>query len=35
METQKTEFPERKKCDLYIASMGEQANVKGFDACTI
>ena len=28
MDTQKTEFPERKKCDLYIASMGEQANIK-------
>ena len=28
MDTQKTEFPERKKCDLYIASMGENANIK-------
>lgn len=28
MDTQKTEFPERKKCDLYIASMGEQSNIK-------
>ncbi|MGN0538502.1 MAG: histidine--tRNA ligase [Candidatus Fimenecus sp.] len=28
MEAQKTEFPEPKKCDLYIASMGENANLK-------
>lgn len=28
MDTQKTEFPERKKCDLYIASMGAEANIK-------
>lgn len=28
MESQKTPFPERKKCDLYVASMGENANVK-------
>ncbi|MEG2719929.1 MAG: histidine--tRNA ligase [Oscillospiraceae bacterium] len=28
MEAQKSEFPERKKCDLFIASMGENANIK-------
>ncbi len=28
MEAQKTPFPEPKKCDLYIASMGENANLK-------
>lgn len=28
MEAQKAEFPEPKKCDLYIASMGESANLK-------
>jgi histidyl-tRNA synthetase len=28
MDTQKTEFPERRKCDLYIASMGAEANIK-------
>ena len=28
MEAQKTEFPEPKKCDLYIASMGENSNLK-------
>ena len=28
MEAQKTSFPEPKKCDLYIASMGENANLK-------
>ena len=28
MEAQKAEFPEPKKCDLYIASMGENANLK-------
>lgn len=32
MDAQKTEFPERKKCDLYIGSMGENANLK---ACAI
>ncbi len=28
METQKSEFPEPKKCDLFIGSMGEDANVR-------
>lgn len=28
MEAQKTEFPEVKKCDLFIASMGQEANIK-------
>ncbi len=28
MEAQGTKFPEPKKCDLYIASMGENANIK-------
>lgn len=28
METQKTPFPERKKCDLFLASMGDKANVE-------
>lgn len=28
MEAQKSEFPEPKKCDLYIASMGVDANIK-------
>ena len=28
MEAQSTAFPEPKKCDLYIASMGENANIK-------
>ena len=28
MEAQDTKFPEPKKCDLYIASMGENANIK-------
>ena len=28
MEAQGTKFPEPKKCDLYIASMGESANIK-------
>lgn len=28
MEAQKAEFPERKKCDLFIVSMGDEANVK-------
>lgn len=28
MEAQKAAFPEPKKCDLYIASMGEKANLK-------
>ncbi len=28
MDTQKTEFPERRRCDLYIASMGAEANIK-------
>lgn len=28
METQNTPFPAPKKCDLYIASMGENANLK-------
>lgn len=28
MDAQKTEFPERKKCDLFIVSMGDDANVK-------
>ena len=32
MDAQKTEMPEPKKCDLYIASMGENANIK---ACSI
>lgn len=27
MEAQKTEFPEVKKCDLFIGSMGENANI--------
>jgi histidyl-tRNA synthetase len=34
MEAQKTEFPEPKKCDLYIASMGENANVKAAEIAT-
>lgn len=28
METQKTPFPEPKKCDIYLASMGEAANIE-------
>lgn len=28
METQQTPFPERKKCDLFLASMGNNANVE-------
>ena len=28
MDAQKTEFPERKKCDLFIGAMGENANIK-------
>lgn len=28
MDAQKADFPEPKKCDLYIASMGEKANIK-------
>ncbi len=28
METQKTPFPEPKKCDIYFASMGEAANIE-------
>lgn len=28
METQKTPFPECKKCDLFLASMGDKANVE-------
>ena len=34
MEAQKTPFPEPKKCDLYIASMGENANVKAAEIAT-
>ncbi len=28
MEAQNTPFPERKKCDLFLASMGDKANVE-------
>lgn len=28
METQKTPFPERKACDLFLASMGDKANTE-------
>lgn len=28
MEAQKTPFPERKSCDIYLASMGEKANLE-------
>ncbi len=28
MDAQNTEFPERKMCDLFIGSMGENANIK-------
>ncbi len=34
MEAQKTPFPEPKKCDLYIASMGENANLKAAEIAT-
>ena len=34
MEAQKTPFPEPKKCDLYIVSMGENANVKAAEIAT-
>lgn len=34
MEAQKTELPERKKCDLFIASMGENANLKALQLAT-
>lgn len=28
MDAQKVEFPERKKCDLFIVSIGDKANIK-------
>lgn len=34
MEAQRTPFPEPKKCDLYIASMGENANLKAAEIAT-
>lgn len=34
MDAQNSEFPERKKCDLYIGSMGEKANLKAFTLAT-
>ncbi len=34
MDTQKTEFPERRRCDLYIASMGAEANIKASTLAT-
>lgn len=34
MEAQGTEFPAPKKCDLYIASMGETANLKAAEIAT-
>ena len=34
MEAQETPFPEPKKCDLYIVSMGENANVKAAEIAT-
>lgn len=30
MDAQKSEFPERKKCDLFIVSMGDNANIKAY-----
>ncbi len=34
MEAQKTPFPEPKKCDLYVVSMGENANIKAAEIAT-
>lgn len=34
MDAQKTAFPEPKKCDLYIASMGDAANLKAASLAT-
>jgi histidyl-tRNA synthetase len=34
MDAQKTEFPERKRCDIFIGSMGEAENVKASQLAT-
>ncbi len=34
MENQGVEFPEDKKCDIYIASMGKNASLKATELCT-
>ncbi len=34
MDAQSSEFPERKKCDLYIGSTGEKPNLKAFTLAT-
>ena len=34
MENQGACFPEDKKCELYIASMGEKAQIKATELCT-
>ena len=34
MEAQKTPFPERKKCDIFIVSMGDEANIKAAELAT-
>jgi len=34
LENQKTDFPEPKKCDVYIAPMGEAAAIKATAICT-
>lgn len=34
MDAQKSEFPERKKCDIYIGSMGENANIRASQLAT-
>ncbi|MBQ5995600.1 MAG: histidine--tRNA ligase [Clostridia bacterium] len=34
MDTQKSEFPEKKRCDLYIASLGEAENIRASQLAT-
>lgn len=34
LENQKTQFPEAKKCDIYIAAMGDNAALKATELCT-